>query len=98
MISGDQRLLAFPLSHASLTAPGESAAMPPAPFPAAEEVGFGPRSSPTIAANSSASTDGQAMTPQEFIAKWRAVTLSERSACQQHFLDLCELLGQPKPA
>ena len=27
-----------------------------------------------------------------------AVTLSERSACQQHFLDLCELLGQPKPA
>src|SRR5207248_10128477 len=24
--------------------------------------------------------------------------LSERSAAQQHFLDLCELLGQPKPA
>ena len=23
---------------------------------------------------------------------------SERHACQQHFLDLCELLGQPKPA
>jgi hypothetical protein len=38
------------------------------------------------------------MTPQQFIAKWRQVTLSERSACQQHFLDLCELLGQPKPA
>ncbi len=38
------------------------------------------------------------MTPQQFIAKWRNVTLSERSACQQHFLDLCELLGQPKPA
>lgn len=38
------------------------------------------------------------MTPQEFIAKWQAVDLSERSACQQHFLDLCELLGQPKPA
>lgn len=30
--------------------------------------------------------------------KWQAVNLSERSACQQHFLDLCELLGQPKPA
>lgn len=38
------------------------------------------------------------MTPQGFISKWRPVTLTERSACQQHFLDLCELLGQPKPA
>ncbi len=38
------------------------------------------------------------MTPQEFIARWRRVTLSERSACQQHFLDLCEVLGQEKPA
>ncbi len=38
------------------------------------------------------------MTPQEFIAKWQRANLSERSACQQHFLDLCELLGQPKPA
>jgi hypothetical protein len=38
------------------------------------------------------------MTPQQFIAKWQKVNLSERSACQQHFLDLCELLDQPKPA
>jgi type II restriction/modification system DNA methylase subunit YeeA len=38
------------------------------------------------------------MTPHEFIAKWKAANLSERSACQQHFLDLCDLLGQPKPA
>lgn len=38
------------------------------------------------------------MTPQQFIAKWQQTSLSERSACQQHFLDLCELLGQPKPA
>jgi hypothetical protein len=38
------------------------------------------------------------MTPQQFIAKWQKVSLSERSACQQHFLDLCDLLGQPKPA
>ena len=36
------------------------------------------------------------MTPYEF--KWRASTLTERSASQQHFLDLCELLGEPKPA
>jgi hypothetical protein len=38
------------------------------------------------------------VTPPQFIAKWQRVTLSERAACQQHFLDLCELLGQPKPA
>ena len=38
------------------------------------------------------------MTPYEFIAKWRASTLTERSASHQHFLDLCELLDEPKPA
>jgi len=38
------------------------------------------------------------MTPQEFITKWKRANLSERSACQQHFLDLCDVLGQPKPA
>ena len=38
------------------------------------------------------------MTPQEFIVKWKAANLSERSAAQQHFLDICELLEQPKPA
>ncbi len=38
------------------------------------------------------------MTPQDFITKWQRSTLTERSACQQHFLDLCELLDQPKPA
>ena len=38
------------------------------------------------------------MTPYEFINKWRESTLTERSASQQHFLDLCELLGEPKPA
>ena len=37
------------------------------------------------------------MTPQQFIHTYRQVTLSERSACQSHFNDLCELLGQPKP-
>jgi hypothetical protein len=38
------------------------------------------------------------MTPQEFVAKWQRANLSERSAYQQHFLDLCALLGQPTPA
>ncbi len=38
------------------------------------------------------------VTPQRFVAKWRPSDLSERSAYQQHFLDLCDLLVQPKPA
>jgi hypothetical protein len=38
------------------------------------------------------------VTPNEFVRKWRKVELTERSACQQHFLDLCELVGHPKPA
>jgi hypothetical protein len=38
------------------------------------------------------------MTPHQFIEKWRRVQLSERSACQQHFCDLCDVLGHPKPA
>ena len=38
------------------------------------------------------------MTPAAFIAKWRASTLKERSASQEHFLDLCRLLGEPTPA
>ena len=38
------------------------------------------------------------MTAQDFIAKWSQVDLTERSAAQQHFLDLCELVGHPKPA
>ena len=38
------------------------------------------------------------MTPHAFITKWRASTLTERSASHQHFLDLCELLDEPKPA
>ena len=38
------------------------------------------------------------MTPGAFIAKWRASELKERSAAQEHFIDLCRLLGQPTPA
>lgn len=33
-----------------------------------------------------------------FIVKWKKVALTERSASQQHFLDLCEVLGHAKPA
>ncbi len=38
------------------------------------------------------------MTPGAFIAKWRASELKERSASQEHFIDLCRLLGEPTPA
>ena len=34
----------------------------------------------------------------EFIAKWKKVDLKERSAAQEHFIDLCRLVGHPTPA
>ena len=33
-----------------------------------------------------------------FVAKWQRSALTERSAAQEHFLDLCALLGEPTPA
>lgn len=38
------------------------------------------------------------MTAAAFINKWRHVELKERSAAQEHFLDLCLLAGHPTPA
>ena len=38
------------------------------------------------------------LTPQEFARRWSGVTLSERSASQQHFVDLCHMLNQKTPA
>jgi len=37
------------------------------------------------------------VTPTAFIAKWQASTRNERAAAQEHFLDLCALLGEPTP-
>ena len=37
------------------------------------------------------------MDAAEFIEKWRDTPLSERAAAQQHFLELCEVLGVEKP-
>ena len=37
------------------------------------------------------------LSPQEFVARWRNVTTTERAAAQSHFNDLCALLGQPTP-
>jgi hypothetical protein len=38
------------------------------------------------------------LTPQAFAKRWGDSTLSERSSYQQHFLDLCQMIGAPKPA
>ena len=38
------------------------------------------------------------MTVAEFIAKWRKVELKERSAAQEHFIDLCHVFDHPTPA
>lgn len=38
-----------------------------------------------------------AMTLPEFVAKWAASQQTERSASQEHFLNLCELLGHRTP-
>ena len=43
------------------------------------------------------STSG-GMTPDQFVAKWKPVELSERAASQEHFIDLCRLIGHPTPA
>ena len=37
------------------------------------------------------------LTVPDFVARWQPVTLSERGAAQPHFIDLCDLLGQPRP-
>jgi hypothetical protein len=37
------------------------------------------------------------MTPTEFINKWKPVALTERSAAQSHFLDLCKLFEHDDP-
>jgi hypothetical protein len=40
---------------------------------------------------------GQPLTVQAFQAKWQGVTLTERSASQSHFNDLCHMLEVPTP-
>ena len=38
------------------------------------------------------------ITPQDFVDSWRSATLKEHSAHQEHFIDLCRLIGHPTPA
>jgi hypothetical protein len=37
------------------------------------------------------------MTPEEFIDKWSRADRTERQAAQEHFIDLCRMLGEPTP-
>ena len=37
------------------------------------------------------------ITPQEFVARWGGVELTEKAGSQSHFIDLCRLLDQPTP-
>ncbi|MBZ9662506.1 class I SAM-dependent DNA methyltransferase [Mesorhizobium sp. ESP-6-4] len=37
------------------------------------------------------------MTPTAFIQKWRRAQLGERQSAQEHFLDICALVGHPSP-
>lgn len=36
-------------------------------------------------------------TPSEFAAKWKGSTRTERAASQEHFIDLCRMVGVPTP-
>ena len=38
------------------------------------------------------------LTPQQFVHKWQQTELKERSASQEHFIDVCRLIGHPTPA
>src|SRR5436305_15347052 len=37
------------------------------------------------------------MTPEQFIDKWSRSDRTERQAAQEHFIDLCRVLGEPTP-
>jgi type II restriction/modification system DNA methylase subunit YeeA len=37
------------------------------------------------------------LTPQEFVSKWQYASAKERSAAQEHFIDLCRLIDHPTP-
>ena len=38
------------------------------------------------------------MTPLQLVEKWRESELRERQGSQMHFLEMCDLLGEPLPA
>jgi hypothetical protein len=37
------------------------------------------------------------LTPQDFVSKWKRAEARERQSVQEHFLDLCQLVGHNSP-
>lgn len=37
------------------------------------------------------------LAPAAFAQKWRGVTTTEKAASQEHFIDLCRMLGEATP-
>ena len=37
------------------------------------------------------------LTPREFAQKWGDNATKEKAASQEHFIDLCRMLGEPTP-
>jgi type II restriction/modification system DNA methylase subunit YeeA len=58
---------------------------------------FSPLTHPQAWTGATARANTRAMTPQDFIRKWKANTRAERAAVQEHFIDLCALLGEATP-
>ncbi len=42
-------------------------------------------------------TTHSTLTPADFAAKWQGTTTTEKAGSQEHFIDLCRMLGQPTP-
>ena len=42
-------------------------------------------------------TSQPTLAPAAFAQKWRGVTTTEKAASQEHFIDLCRMLGEPTP-
>jgi hypothetical protein len=42
-------------------------------------------------------TTQPSLTPAAFAAKWHGVTTTEKASAQEHFIDLCRMLGEPTP-
>ena len=38
------------------------------------------------------------LSAQGFVGKWSRAELKESAAAQEHFIDLCRLVGHPTPA
>ena len=42
-------------------------------------------------------TTQSTLTPAAFAQKWQGVTTTEKAGSQEHFIDLCRMLGEPTP-